>query len=84
MRLRMAVLAGSIVAIGSIVTAITIHRAVVYCAHFVSQPASSCPQFADYSAHLRLGIVAAGLIAAALIVLIGGGVRRHSRFALLG
>jgi hypothetical protein len=85
MRIRIAVLAAAVVAAGAIVTAIAIHRAVVSCAYLACQPAgSACPQSADYPLHLRLGIAAAGLIAAALIALIGGGVGRRGRFTLLG
>jgi hypothetical protein len=79
MRIRLAVLAASVVGAGSIVLATGIHRAVVYCAYLVSQPAgSACQQPTEYPLHLRLAIAAVGFAAAALIVLIGGGVLRRS------
>jgi hypothetical protein len=82
MRIRIAVLAASVVAAGSVVLATAIHRAVVYCAYLVSQPAgSACQPSAEYPLDLRLGIAAVGFAAAALIVLIGGGVLRRGRLS---
>lgn len=84
MRIRIAALAASVVAAGSIVLATAIHRAVVYCAYLVAQPAGTgCQQSADYPLDLRLGITAAGFFAAALIMVIVGGVWHRGRLTFL-
>jgi hypothetical protein len=78
MRTSYAVLAASVLAAGASALALMIHRTHIICAHLVAQPGSACPgQSADYPLHLRVGIVA-GLIMAALIVILGV-VRPHSQ-----
>lgn len=73
MRVPYAVLAGSTVAAGGVALALMIHRTLVTCAHLVAQPGSACPaQATDYPIQLRVAIIVAGLIAASLIVVLGG------------
>jgi len=77
MRVRIAVIAGSIITAGSIVAAIAIHRTLIYCSYLGGQPAPPCSHPTDYPLDLRIGIVAAGLIVAAVTILVGGGIWRH-------
>jgi hypothetical protein len=78
MRVSFAVLAAWALAAGATALALMIHRTHIICAHLVAQPGSACPgQSADYPLHLRVGIIAAGLIIASLIVILGV-VRPHN------
>lgn len=66
---RIDVMAGLPVAAASIVLAMAIHRTLVYCS-YPGGPPPPCSQPVDYPMALRLGIVAAGFIAAGLIIAI--------------
>lgn len=78
MRVSYAALAGSTVAAGAVALALMIHRTLVTCAHLVAQPGTACPaQATDYPVQLRVAIIVAGLVAASLIVVLGG-VRPHN------
>ena len=79
MRTRIAVLTGLAAVLASIIVAIAIDRTLTYCSYLGGQPPPPCSRPTDYSLGLRLGIVAAGLVAAALIIWVGGGVRLRSR-----
>jgi Domain of unknown function (DUF1707) len=68
---RIEVMVGLAVIAASIVTAIAIHRPVMYCSYpFPGPPPRGCIT-SDYSMTLRVGIVIAGFIVAVLILAIG-------------
>ncbi|MHB1433823.1 MAG: hypothetical protein ACYCVZ_17135 [Streptosporangiaceae bacterium] len=57
---------GLIVVAGAVAAAIMIHRPLTYCS-YLGGPPPPCAHPTDYPLALRLGIVAAGLVTAALI-----------------
>ncbi len=57
---------GLIVVAGAVLAAIMIHRPLIYCS-YIGGPPPPCAHPTDYPLSLRLGIVAAGLLTAALI-----------------
>ena len=75
---RIDALAGLPVVAASIVLATVIHRTLVYCSYARGQP-PPCSHPADYPMALRLAIVAAGFIAAGLVIAIGRYAHRRRR-----
>jgi hypothetical protein len=73
---RADVMVGLAVIAASIVVAIVIHRPVVYCSYIGPVPPRGCIT-TDYPMTLRLGIVAAGLSIAGLIIAIRRYQHRH-------
>jgi hypothetical protein len=75
---RIDVMAGLAVGAASIVTAIVIHRPVIYCSYIGSGPPPPGCITSDYSMTLRVGIALAGFIVAGLIITIARyAQRRH-------
>jgi hypothetical protein len=67
MKARGAVVAASLVVAASVVVSVMIHRPLITCSRLAGS-AVPCPQH-DYPLVLRLGIVAAGLVVAVLVVI---------------
>ncbi len=73
---RVDVIVGLAVIALSIVVATVIHRPVVHCSYIGAVPPRGCIT-TDYPMTLRLGIVAAGLVAAGVIIAIRRYAQRH-------
>lgn len=68
-----------LMAAASITVAVVIHRQVILCSYLGGQPPPPCSRPTDYPLDLRLGIVAGGLGAAALIMAISRLARKHRK-----
>lgn len=68
-----------LVAAASITVAVVIHRQVILCSYLGGQPPPPCSRPTDYPLDLRLGIVAGGLVAAALIMAISRLARKRRK-----
>lgn len=77
MRARPAPIAAVLVAAASITVAFVIHRPLIYCSYLGGQPPPPCSRPTDYPLDLRLGIVAGGLLVAALILILNRTSRRR-------
>jgi hypothetical protein len=66
--MKVPVAAASLVVAASVLVAFMIHRTLVYCSYLGGEPPPPCSRPTDYPLSLRLGIVAAGLVVAALIL----------------
>ena len=79
MRARTAAVLAVLMAAASITVAVVIHRQVILCSYLGGQPPPPCSRPTDYPLDLRLGIVAGGLVVAALIMAISRRSRKRRK-----
>ena len=77
MRGRTAAVVAVLMVAASITVAVVIHRQVSLCSYLGGQPPPPCSQPTDYPLDLRLGIMAGGLVVAALIMAVSRMSRRR-------
>jgi hypothetical protein len=77
MRARTAAVVAVLMVAASITVAVVIHRQVNLCSYLGGQPPPPCSRPTDYPLDLRLGIMAGGLVVAALIMAVSRMSRRR-------